>query len=93
MVSNARDISSIKRYSYFLAHIVFPADILNVKTGLVILRPGLYAAADIDITFLKRSNFLPITIIARISRKPDNKMTALKFFHGTFRVYSALVMV
>ena len=46
--------------------------------------PGLYAASDIDITFLERSKVLPITIIARISLKPDNKMTGLKFFTGPF---------
>ena len=88
MVSNARDISNISRYSVkSWAHIAFSANILNVKTSSVVLRPGLYAAWDIDMTFLKRSNVLPTTIIARIFLRTDNKMTGLRFFTGPFGLF------
>ena len=88
MVSNARDISNISRYSVkSWAHIAFSANILNVKTSSVLLRPGLYAAWDIDMTFLKRSDVLPTTIIARIFLRTDNKMTVLRFFAGPFGLF------
>ena len=87
MVSNARDISSISRYSLkSWAHIAFSANILNVKKSSVVLRPLLYAAWDIDITFLKRSNVLPTTIIARIFQRTDNKMTGFSFT-GRFALF------
>ena len=61
MVSNARDISNISRYSVkSWAHIAFSANILNVKTSSVVLRPGLglYAAWDM------KTNVLPTTTSA-----------------------------
>ena len=88
MVSNARDISNISRYSIkSWAHIAFSANILNEKTNLVVLRPGLYAAWDVDMTFLKWSNVLPMTIIARIFLRTENKMTGLRFFTGSFGLF------
>ena len=88
MVSNARDISNISRYSgKSWAHIAFSANILNGKTTSVVPRPGLYAAWDIDMTFLKRSNVLPTTIIARIFLRTDNKMTGIRFFAGPFGLF------
>ena len=88
MVSNARDISNISRYTIkSWAHIAFSANTLNEKTNLVVLRPGLYAAWDVDMTFLKWSNVLPMTIIARIFLRTENKMTGLRFFTGSFGLF------
>ena len=58
-----------------------------MKTSSVVLRPGLYAAWDIDMTFLKRLNVLSTTIIARIFLRTDNKMTGLRFFTGPFGLF------
>ena len=88
MVSNARDISNISRYSVkSWALIAFSANILNVKTSSVVLRPGLYAAWFIDMSFLKRSNVLPTKIIERIFLRTDNKMAGLRFFTGPFGLF------